>query len=155
MVNPNCASTVKCPERTGKMIELSDLPFEPKSGLTYSFKLIKNKNDLGILNAFIGNYGIGSAGNDSGNFMGAIIAAGLWRYRARYLVLDFRELVYEMSDSLAGITPVIKHNRSPNYPVYILVSDKSRKGIISLIEYLRGKFSPVLIDEIKDIFKIK
>lgn len=131
--------------------DVLDVSLEKPSNVLVKFKILKRGNDCGIMIHCSGDYGLGSAGNDNGNYIASMTAAALHRWRVRFLVYDFSEMKYDMSDSLAGISDVVKKLRSPNYTVYILTSDLCQKGVASLICYARSIFSPTIISSLDEI----
>jgi hypothetical protein len=122
------------------------------SSVDITFGIIQKGNDLGLLMIITGEYGIGSCGNDNGNYIGSMLSAALYRWRVRYLVLDFSNMVYEMSDSLGKISDVIKKNRSPNYLTFIIVSQKCKISVLSLVNRLGSKWTVKIITNISEIY---
>ena len=116
------------------------------------YQLIRKGKDKGLILKVVGEYGIGSAGNVNGQYIGAHMMAALNYWTFRYIVFDLSELVYKMSNSLMGLFMLVYKHRSPNFPIYIKCSDKCRAGIISLLEYSNIKMTLKIIDEFDQIY---
>jgi hypothetical protein len=131
---------------------ISGAKIRKEENIKIEFAIIQNGNDVGVIIECIGDYGLGSLGNDNGNFIGAMTVAALHRWRCRFIVFDFSKMKYDMSDSLAGIAHAIKKMRSPNYEVYIITSPLSDKGIRSLVNFAQGIFNPTIISNLSEIW---
>ena len=99
---------------------------------------------------FVGQYGVGCKGNGDAAYMNAVASAGLAAWNPNRLILDFRELEYVWGDMLTSVLCVgdgrvrylellgsgiadPKDMQPGNIPTAVVISDKCREGITSLL----------------------
>ncbi|TMM29550.1 hypothetical protein FDT66_10550 [Polaribacter aestuariivivens] len=90
--------------------------------------------------SFFGNYPQGSSGSDTAKYISKQIISGFINFDPDAIILDFRALTYNWGNSLLRIFQDISQfkdcgntEEEPNFPVLILVSEKSKAGITSLL----------------------
>jgi hypothetical protein len=84
---------------------------------------------------FSGQCGFGSQSNGDCLFMEAMVQAGLAAFDASALVLDLSELGYEWGDMMTDVLCAGEgHLADAAFPTAVVVSDKNRAGLTSLVE---------------------
>lgn len=87
---------------------------------------------------FAGRYGIGSAGNDDGIFMEAVINTALQVWFVEGMVLDFRNLSYEWGNAIGKVLLAGKKVWGSDFPTAIVVSELCRKALETAGPFYRG-----------------
>jgi len=110
--------------------------FDELSSLRYQVYSAELKSGLDVLIvAFSGNYRQGAGGDGDATFMRANTRAALSAWPSFGLVLDFRELEYKFGDMMASVLSCAEDQWvDAEFPVRIIVSDRCREGIQSLVE---------------------
>lgn len=74
--------------------------------------------------------------------MGAMVKAGLEAFDSLALVLDFECLGYEWGDMMGNVIAAgAGRYLNAEFPTAVIVSDKNRKGLTSLVEKEMGRNS--------------
>lgn len=126
------------------MRDIREVYLKPEGGVDVSFFVGRIKNAEWLIMKVLGDYGVGSRGNPNGAWMSSMVLAGLVRFPCHGVVLDLTEMTYEMSDSLYGVIVQIRKHRSSRYPVYVVVSDRCKDGILSLMAMTRDASTRVV-----------
>lgn len=86
-----------------------------------------------------GVYPDGSLGNKHAQYLKVMTLKGLFAFDPISLLLDFSELKYNWGNSLLGVFQDVssimdreREKEEPYFPLSILVSDKSKGGLLSL-----------------------
>lgn len=99
--------------------------------------------------AFSGVYGYGSKGNGDATFMSAVCIAAAECWHPNAVILDLRELDYQWGDMLASVfMSAGGENSSGPIPVVILAGDRSREGLISLVDDLFREPAQWIFDDL-------
>ena len=128
------------------MQDIREVQLKPEGGVDISFSVGRIKKAYWLIMKVRGDYGLGSRGNPNGSWMASMVTAGLVRFPGHGVVLDFAEMTYEMSDSLYSVIGQIRRHRSSRYPVCVLVSDRCREGIVSLLKMAHDTSTRVIED---------
>lgn len=128
------------------MRDIQDVNLQPEGGVAVSFSIGRVKKAEWLIVRVNGDYGVGSRGNPNGAWISCMMAAGLARFSCHGVVLDFTGMTYTMSDSLYRVIGLIRKQRSMRFPVYVLVSDRCRDGVSSLLSYVRDEFTRIIDD---------
>lgn len=113
----------------------------------------KHKIDVLIV-SFSGNYPNGSLGKNHAKFIATKTITGLINFDPDAVILDFRELEYNWGNNILDVFEHISFlkdsensENEPNFPVLVLVSEKSKNGILSLLKLTDTKELPNWISE--------
>jgi len=88
--------------------------------------------------AFRGKYRSGSFGNGDGRLMAAITHAAIAGWLPSGLLIDLREVEYEFGNTLIDCIDAGRDQSCGWYvPTRIIVADKSKRGVESLLTYLK------------------
>jgi hypothetical protein len=117
-------------------MRLLERKFDDLSPLRYRVQTTEvNPNFDVLVISFSGAYRLGSGGDGDAAFMLAIAKAALWAWRSFGLVLDLRELEYTSGDKLGAVLSCGEDQWvDAEFPVRVVVSDRCREGITSLVE---------------------
>lgn len=117
-----------------KLEELSNLKYK-----IYNCPFKKRSHLEAIVVAFYGEYGFGSAGNGDAMFMTAIIKAALAAWEPQALVIDLHQMTYEWGDlMIKAIAAGEDRYIDAPLPTAIVMSDRNREGLISLLTQEMG-----------------
>jgi hypothetical protein len=112
-----------------KLEELSNLRYR-----IYTYPLEEESYPEAVMVAFEGEYGIGSKGNGDAVFMRAVIMMALEAWQPQALVIDLREMTYVWGDYIVtAIAAGQGRYFDMPFPTAIVVSDRNRQGLTSLI----------------------
>ncbi|MEO9572206.1 MAG: hypothetical protein ABJH82_00445 [Polaribacter sp.] len=125
--------------------------FSPKE------KLLDNIDVL--IASFKGIYPEGSLGKNHATYISKKVISGLIDFDPEVIILDFRELTYNWGNSILSVFQEIKAFKDgenlpeePAFPILVLVSERSKNGIISLLTPATSNTIPNYIFE--DINKV-
>ena len=100
---------------------------------------LEDKIDVLIV-SFYGDYPNGSEGNNYATFITRNVISGIIEFNPDAIILDFRELSYSWGNSILDVFEQISFlkdsentKEDPNFPVSIVVSEKSKNGFLSLL----------------------
>lgn len=106
--------------------------FVPKEELMDKIKV--------LIVSFFGEYPDGSLGKKHGTYISKKAISGIIDFNPEAIILDFRELAYNWGNSLLTVFQDIEQFKNagneesePNFPILIVVSNKSKKGVVSLL----------------------
>lgn len=115
-------------------------------------KLLDNIEVLIV--SFKGTYPDGSLGRDYATFISKKVITGLIDFDPDCVILDFRELTYNWGNSILRVFQEIealkdadKTPEEPAFPILVLVSEKSKNGIVSLLTPATSNTIPNFIFE--------
>lgn len=119
------------------------------------FIVDKNENRIDVLIvSFSGNYPNGSLGKNHAKFITTNTITGLINFDPDAVILDFRELEYNWGNNILDVFECISFlkdsensENEPNFPVLLLVSEKSKNGILSLLNLTDARELPNWISE--------
>lgn len=112
---------------------------ESLSEIQYRFFFTHIEYRKYLIVKFIGSYGYGCNGNGDGDFMAAIVSAGIVAYSPLMVVLDFSELSYEWGDNIGR--SLDKALIAYVHPV-IVASNLNRVGLTSYLIAEMGEDNP-------------
>ena len=148
--------------------------FEELGTVKYTIHTIplgaKMDGDHILVVGFEGDFGVGCSGNDNGDYMAMIVKSACMSWPARGVILDFRKLNYVWGDMLDAsifapyhptkifvdeVSRLAAEKKGAKYsqkkfPTAILVSDKCREGVSSL---LGEKPTVPLFDSLDEAFR--
>lgn len=120
--------------------------FSPKE------KLAENIDVL--ITSFKGIYPDGSLGKNHATYISKKVIAGLIEFDPEVIILDFRELTYKWGNSILSVFQEVKAFKDgenlpeePAFPILVLVSEKSKNGMLSLLTPVTSNSIPDFIFE--------
>lgn len=114
--------------------------------------LTQKKKRILILRA-IGCFGKGSGGKPDGLYLPSMMAAACFRWSFNAAIFDFIGLEYEMSDDLRHTFDTLGRLRSPNFERYVIVSEKNRASIESLMTLSSQRHPIPLVGSFEEILE--
>lgn len=121
-------------------MQRQSVTFSSLSDISYDMTLCYDETeqlDI-IIIAFQGEYGVGSLGSGDGRFISAITHAALSAWLPAGIILDFRTLSYEFGDTLLdAVNAGCDASVGIRVPMRIVVSERSRNGIVNLLKYAK------------------
>lgn len=131
-----------------------ELRFADLSQLSFQATALEDEvaDTFVIVLAFAGTYGYGSRGNGDGRFMSAMVHAAIDAWSPNGIILDLRELAYECGNTILSAINAGRDDENKKWitPTVIAVSDKSRAGMTSLLQYRQRQ--EALYDDIEAAF---
>jgi len=126
-------------------------PSSPE-GLSCKFYLRERSGDDKIdvlIVSFFGDYPKGSLGNEHGSFIARKAIEGLMSFSVEAIILDFREMNYTYGNTLLKVFEDIyqymdagNDDDDPIFPILVVLSDKNRTGILSLLTPVGSESMP-------------
>ena len=121
-------------------------------GLSCKFYLKERSGDDKIdvlIVSFFGDYPKGSLGNEHGPFIARKAIEGLMSFSVEAIILDFREMHYSYGNTLLKVFQDIyqymdagNDKDDPIFPILVVMSDKNRGGILSLLTPVGSESTP-------------
>jgi hypothetical protein len=107
-----------------------------------------------LIVSFFGEYPYGSLGKKHGTYISKKTISGIIDFNPEAIILDFRELTYNWGNSLLAVFQDIEQIKNagndegePNFPILIVTSNKSKKGVLSLLTPATSNSVPDFIFE--------
>ncbi|SDR67887.1 hypothetical protein SAMN05216503_0336 [Polaribacter sp. KT25b] len=107
-----------------------------------------------LIVSFFGEYPDGSLGKKHGTYISKKAISGIIDFNPEAIILDFRELMYNWGNSILSVFQDIEQFKNagneenePNFPILIVTSEKSKKGLLSLLTPATSNSVPDFIFE--------
>ena len=116
-------------------------PIHPKS-IECKYSIVERTDDKidVLIISFHGKYPDGSLGKNHAKYISRKTISGVIEFDPDAIILDFRELEYHWGNNILDVFEYISFlkdsentDKDPNFPVSILVSEKSKNGFMSLL----------------------
>jgi hypothetical protein len=136
-------------------MELVERRLSDLSRITHQFWRVEDgKRDTNIqVISFSGEYGVGSKGNNDAAYMRGVVLCGLASWDVSCLILDLSDLEYSWGYALLGVIEVAGEFKDQGgtlqFPVFIVVSDRCKAGITSLLASAPESFGNIIFDSVE------
>ena len=103
---------------------------------------------------FAGVYRVGSSGEDDAAYMRGVVLASMASWDVACLILDFSRLDYSWGYGLLGVIEAASalsdsdSDGSMPFPAFVVVSERSREGIDSLLKSAPESSEEVVFDDL-------